>query len=161
MVFLTISSFPTRLNPRREPTSIVFNTSSSISLLVLLLDMEFKSLLFDSLSEIDVSSEDVGLVTASLIAWTHEEEIALAKGWVAVSKNSKYDSLKWKTSELPKFAEESEGGSKSHKSSGSSSFNTEYGDASINMNTNVGDNDEDEVQKIRRTIGRDKARAAA
>ncbi|GJR71610.1 SMR domain-containing protein isoform X1 [Tanacetum coccineum] len=35
-------------------------------------------------------------------------------------------------------------GSKRHKSSGSSSFNTESGNASINLNTNVGDNDEDE-----------------
>ncbi|GKG55242.1 hypothetical protein Tco_0571882, partial [Tanacetum coccineum] len=40
-------------------------------------------------------------------------------------------------------------GSKRHKSSGSSSFNTESGDASINLNTNVGDNDEDEVKEIR------------
>ncbi|GJV85804.1 hypothetical protein Tco_1525702 [Tanacetum coccineum] len=162
------------------------------------------------------------------IVWTTEEEIALAKGWVVVSENSKYgnarkehgfwcetvrpavvrfcrvygnvmrmsqesgasdedyinramihyqvetentykyrhcrevlkDSLKWKEQELPKFATESERGSKRHKSSGSSSFNIESGDASINLNTNAGDNDEDEVQEIRRTIGRDKARAA-
>nr|GEV48011.1 hypothetical protein [Tanacetum cinerariifolium] len=33
-------------------------------------------------------------------------------------------------------------------------------DASINLNTNVADKDEDEVQKIRRPGGRDKARAA-
>ncbi|GKC80550.1 hypothetical protein Tco_1131324 [Tanacetum coccineum] len=32
---------------------------------------------------------------------------------------------------------------------------------SINLNTNVGDNDEDEVQEIRRQMGRDKARDAA
>ncbi|GKD68316.1 hypothetical protein Tco_1322406 [Tanacetum coccineum] len=65
-----------------------------------------------------------------------------------------------KETEHPKFATESEGGSKRQKSSGSSSFNTESGDASINLNTNAGDNDEDEVQKIRRTMGWDKARAA-
>ncbi|GKE43537.1 hypothetical protein Tco_1470821, partial [Tanacetum coccineum] len=70
------------------------------------------------------------------------------------------DSPKWNTQELPKFATESMGGSKRHKSSGSSSFNTKSGDASINLNTNVGDNDEDEVQEIRRTMGMDKARAA-
>ncbi|GKA54105.1 glutathione S-transferase T3-like protein [Tanacetum coccineum] len=70
------------------------------------------------------------------------------------------DSLKWKEQELLKFATESEGGSKRHKSSSSSSFNIESGDASINLNTNAGDNDEDEVQEIRRTMGRDKARAA-
>ncbi|GJR26133.1 hypothetical protein Tco_1102365 [Tanacetum coccineum] len=60
---------------------------------------------------------------------------------------------------IPKFATES-GGSKRHKSSGSSSFNTESGEASINLNTNVGDNDEDEVQEIRRPQGKDKARYA-
>ncbi|GKF13851.1 hypothetical protein Tco_0055313 [Tanacetum coccineum] len=51
-------------------------------------------------------------------------------------------------------------GSKRHKSSGSSSFNTESGEASINLNTNVGDSDEDEVQEIRRLEGMDKARGA-
>nr|GEY44780.1 hypothetical protein [Tanacetum cinerariifolium] len=61
--------------------------------------------------------------------WTTEEEIALAKGWLAVSENSKHGS---------------EGGSKRHKSTGSSSFNIESGEASINLNTTVGDNDEDE-----------------
>ncbi|GJW22806.1 hypothetical protein Tco_0033428 [Tanacetum coccineum] len=78
--------------------------------------------------------------------WTTEEEIALCKGWLAVSENSKHGS---------------EGGSKRHKSTGSSSFNTESGEASINLNTNVDDNDEDEVQEIQRPEGRDKARAAA
>nr|GEX06437.1 hypothetical protein [Tanacetum cinerariifolium] len=53
----------------------------------------------------------------------------------------------------------SEGSNKRHKSSGSSSFNTESMDASINLNTIVAD--EDEVQEIRRPGGRDKARAAA
>ncbi|GKD53508.1 hypothetical protein Tco_1286895 [Tanacetum coccineum] len=38
-----------------------------------------------------------------------------------------------------------ERGSKRHKSSGFGSFNTESGEASINLNTNVDDNDEDEV----------------
>ncbi|GKC58070.1 hypothetical protein Tco_1085668 [Tanacetum coccineum] len=70
------------------------------------------------------------------------------------------DSSKWKEQELHKFYTESEGGSKRHKSFGSSSFNTESEDASINLNTNPVDNDEDEGQEIRRSIGRDKARAA-
>ncbi|GKF30217.1 hypothetical protein Tco_0096559, partial [Tanacetum coccineum] len=65
------------------------------------------------------------------------------------------------TSELPKFATEFEGGSKKHKSSGSSSFNAESMEASIYLNTNAGNNDEDEVQEIRRPMGRDKARDAA
>nr|GEX39660.1 hypothetical protein CTI12_AA403130 [Tanacetum cinerariifolium] len=114
------------------------------------------------------------------IAWTTEEEIALAKCWVFVFENNKYgnamkehgfwcegmihyqvetenifkyrhcwevlkNSLKWKEQELIKFATESKVDSKRHKSSGSSSFSTESGDASINLNTNAGDNDGDEV----------------
>ncbi|GKF41239.1 putative reverse transcriptase domain-containing protein [Tanacetum coccineum] len=67
------------------------------------------------------------------------------------------DRPKWQEIAIPKISTGSEG-SKRHKSSGSSSFNTESGEASINLNTNVGDNDEDEVQKIRRPEGRDKAR---
>nr|GEW93502.1 hypothetical protein [Tanacetum cinerariifolium] len=59
------------------------------------------------------------------------------------------DSPKWQEIALPKFATKSGGGSKRHKSSGSCSLNTESGDASINLNTNAGDNDEDEVQEIR------------
>ncbi|GJW38482.1 RNA-directed DNA polymerase, eukaryota [Tanacetum coccineum] len=54
-----------------------------------------------------------------------------------------------------------EGGSKRHKSTGSSSFNRESGEASINLNTNVDDNDKDEVQEIQRPEVKDKARAAA
>nr|GEW91298.1 hypothetical protein [Tanacetum cinerariifolium] len=65
---------------------------------------------------------------------------------------------KWKQSELLKFVAESGGGNKRYKSSGYSSFNTESGEASINLNTNVGNNDEDEVQEIRRPMGRAKAR---
>ncbi|GJZ54478.1 hypothetical protein Tco_0609363 [Tanacetum coccineum] len=146
------------------------------------------------------------------IALTTKEYIALAKGWIVISKNSKHsnarkqdgfwcevlqyvesktkqydsrtynmeseaededyinramihyqvetglpfkfrhcwevlkDSLKWQEITLPKFSIESSGGSKRHKSSGSSSFNTESGNASIDLNTNVGDNDEDEEQ---------------
>ncbi|GJY86497.1 hypothetical protein Tco_0500523 [Tanacetum coccineum] len=43
------------------------------------------------------------------------------------------------------LAQESEEGSKRHKSSSSRLLNTESGEASININTNVGDNVEDEV----------------
>ncbi|GJZ15428.1 hypothetical protein Tco_0551105 [Tanacetum coccineum] len=45
-----------------------------------------------------------------------------------------------------------------YKTSGSGSFNTESGDASINLNVDVGDDGEDEVQELRRPIGRDKAK---
>ncbi|GJZ47779.1 glutathione S-transferase T3-like protein [Tanacetum coccineum] len=48
------------------------------------------------------------------------------------------DSPKWKEQELLKFATESEGGSKRHKSSGSSSFNTESGDATRSAGKNKG-----------------------
>ncbi|GJV63533.1 RNA-directed DNA polymerase, eukaryota, reverse transcriptase zinc-binding domain protein [Tanacetum coccineum] len=41
---------------------------------------------------------------------------------------------------------------------GSSSFNTEFGEASINLNVDVGDDEEDEVQEIRRPSGKDKAK---
>nr|GFB04585.1 hypothetical protein [Tanacetum cinerariifolium] len=37
---------------------------------------------------------------------------------------------------------------------------SESEEASINLNTNVGDNDEDEVMEIRRPMGKDKARDA-
>ncbi|GKB23684.1 hypothetical protein Tco_0863085 [Tanacetum coccineum] len=77
--------------------------------------------------------------------WTMEEEIVLCKGWLAVSENSKQGS---------------EGSIKRHKSTGSSSFNTESREASINLNSNVSDNDENDVQEIRRREGRDKAKAA-
>ncbi|GKF31512.1 hypothetical protein Tco_0101310, partial [Tanacetum coccineum] len=50
----------------------------------------------------------------------------------------------------------SQGSSKRHKSSGSSSFNAESEDVSINLNNNV--DDEDDVQEIRRLEGRDKAK---
>nr|GEV30970.1 hypothetical protein [Tanacetum cinerariifolium] len=74
----------------------------------------------------------------------------------------------WETlKDRPKFQEIaipnsntwSEGGSKRHKSFGSSSFNTKSRETSINLNTTVGDNNENEVQEIRRPKGRDKAKA--
>ncbi|GKF32227.1 hypothetical protein Tco_0102025, partial [Tanacetum coccineum] len=54
------------------------------------------------------------------------------------------DRPKFQEIPIPNSNTWSEGGSKRHKSSGSSSFNTESGEASINMNTTVGENDEDE-----------------
>nr|GEV44583.1 hypothetical protein [Tanacetum cinerariifolium] len=44
------------------------------------------------------------------------------------------------------------------KTSGSSSFNRESVDASINLNVDVGDNEEDEVQEVRQPMGREKAK---
>ncbi|GKA91685.1 ALP1-like protein [Tanacetum coccineum] len=169
-----------------------------------------------------VQSEDAPRQTP----WTMQEEIALCKGWLAVSENSKQgnsrktsgfwcdvlsyvesktgqygkrtydmsgagdedyiqkalihyqidtgipfklrhcweilkDHPKWQEIAIPTFNTGSEVSSKRHKSSGSSSFNAESGEASINLNTNVGDNDEDDVPEIpQRPQGRDKAKAA-
>ncbi|GKC80415.1 hypothetical protein Tco_1131189 [Tanacetum coccineum] len=49
---------------------------------------------------------------------------------------------------------------KRSKTSRSSSFNTESGDASINLNVDAGDDDGDEVQELQRQIGRDKAKGS-
>ncbi|GJT38790.1 retrovirus-related pol polyprotein from transposon TNT 1-94 [Tanacetum coccineum] len=46
------------------------------------------------------------------------------------------------------------------KTSGSSSFNTESGDASFNLNVDAGDEDENKVQEIPRTMGKNKARGS-
>ncbi|GJY46293.1 zinc finger BED domain-containing protein RICESLEEPER 2-like protein [Tanacetum coccineum] len=45
-----------------------------------------------------------------------------------------------------------------HRTFRSSSFNRKSGDASINLNVDVGDDKEDEVQELRRPMGRDKAK---
>nr|GEZ83052.1 hypothetical protein [Tanacetum cinerariifolium] len=104
--------------------------------------------------------------------WTMEEEIALCKGWLVVSENSKQVTRGSPMAFGVRFCrtyrakqggtenERSEGSSKRHKSTGSNSFNTESGEASINLNSNVGDNNEDDVQEIRRPDGKDKAKAA-
>nr|GFB55934.1 hypothetical protein [Tanacetum cinerariifolium] len=106
-------------------------------------------------------------------AWTTEEEITLAKSWRAVSENSQHGNARKKDGfwckvlayiesktkqegrqtydmgwKIEDGAPGCEGSSKRHKSSGSSSFNTESEDVSINQNTIVAD--EDEVQEIRR-----------
>ncbi|GKA26963.1 glutathione S-transferase T3-like protein [Tanacetum coccineum] len=76
------------------------------------------------------------------------------------------DSPKFADITFPNLSQGSQGSNKRHKSSGSSSFNTESGDASINLNNTVAGDDEvvvdddDEVQEFRRPVGRDKARAA-
>nr|GEY43346.1 hypothetical protein [Tanacetum cinerariifolium] len=68
------------------------------------------------------------------------------------------DRPKWQEIALPKFSTGS-GGSKRHKSSSSSSFNAESGEASINLNTNVDNNAKDDVLEVQRPEGGDKARA--
>ncbi|GKA58917.1 glutathione S-transferase T3-like protein [Tanacetum coccineum] len=52
------------------------------------------------------------------------------------------DSPKFQEIAFPNFNQGSQGSSKRHKSSGSSSFNAESGDASINLNNTVNDEDD-------------------
>ncbi|GJU24248.1 zinc finger BED domain-containing protein RICESLEEPER 2-like protein [Tanacetum coccineum] len=59
--------------------------------------------------------------------------------------------------EVPNFNAKKKAG-KRYKTFRSSSFNTESGDASINLNFDVGDDEEDEVQKLAQPMGRDKAK---
>ncbi|GJT96009.1 RNA-directed DNA polymerase, eukaryota [Tanacetum coccineum] len=59
------------------------------------------------------------------------------------------DHPKWQEIAIPTFNTGSEGSSKRHKSTGSSSFNTESGEASINLNTTIGDNDDDDEKEER------------
>ncbi|GJZ12687.1 zinc finger BED domain-containing protein RICESLEEPER 2-like protein, partial [Tanacetum coccineum] len=65
-------------------------------------------------------------------------------------------SLKWMDTEVSKFLSNPQA-SKRYKTSESSSFNTESEDASINLNVDVGDEEEYEVQELRRPMSRDKA----
>ncbi|GJX77766.1 RNA-directed DNA polymerase, eukaryota [Tanacetum coccineum] len=72
------------------------------------------------------------------------------------------ESEKWRSGEVPLFMQEREDGkNKRYKSSGSSSFNTkESGEKSINLNTTVGYEAENEVEEVRRLkpMGRDQAK---
>ncbi|GJY38295.1 zinc finger BED domain-containing protein RICESLEEPER 2-like protein [Tanacetum coccineum] len=66
-------------------------------------------------------------------------------------------SLKWWEKEVPRFGA-TKNDAKRSKTSGSSSFNTESGDASINMNFDARDEDEDDIKELPRPIGRDKTK---
>nr|GEV13835.1 hypothetical protein [Tanacetum cinerariifolium] len=85
--------------------------------------------------------------------WTNEKEITLCKGWIHVLKRNP----KWMDTEVPKFLSNPHA-SKRYKIYGSSSFNTESGDASINLNVDVRNDKEYEVHELRRPMGRDKAK---
>ncbi|GJV92548.1 hypothetical protein Tco_1540361, partial [Tanacetum coccineum] len=115
-----------------------------------------------------------------VITWTTEEEIALAKGWVAISENSKHGNARkqdgfWCETVRPavirfcgvygnvmRMAHECGAGDEDYVQGAIIHYQAEIGlpfkfrhcwdvlkdkfeDASINLNTNVGDNDEDEV----------------
>nr|GEU53362.1 hypothetical protein [Tanacetum cinerariifolium] len=119
------------------------------------------------------------------IPWTPEEETALCKGWVRTFKDSVKGNMRnergfWidilKASDIDylqrllidyqaEYGEESvDGKNKRYKSRGSSSFNTkDSGEGSINLNTTVGTEDENEVEEVEeihrpRPIGRDQAK---
>ncbi|GJS94816.1 hypothetical protein Tco_0801784 [Tanacetum coccineum] len=67
------------------------------------------------------------------------------------------DSPKFADIAFPNLSQRSQGSNKRHMSSGSSSFNPEFGDASINLNNTIAGDDEvvaddDEVQEIRRPL---------
>ncbi|GJW48008.1 zinc finger BED domain-containing protein RICESLEEPER 2-like protein, partial [Tanacetum coccineum] len=66
-------------------------------------------------------------------------------------------SLKWWEQEVPRFGG-TKNDAKRSKTFWSSSFNTEYEDANINLNVDARDDDEDDVQELQRLIGRDKAK---
>ncbi|GKA34441.1 gamma-glutamyltranspeptidase 1 [Tanacetum coccineum] len=67
-------------------------------------------------------------------------------------------SPKWWEQVVPKYSNPNV--AKKSKTSGSSSFNTESGDASFNLNVDAEDEDENEVKEIPRTMGKDKARGS-
>ncbi|GJR25180.1 RNA-directed DNA polymerase, eukaryota [Tanacetum coccineum] len=149
------------------------------------------------------------VVDQRCIPWTPEEETALCKGWVRISKDSvkgnmrnergfwieilnvasdadylqralinyqaEYgvsfillhcwevlkESEKWRSGEVPLFMKErNDGKNKRYKLSGSSLFNTkESGEESINLNTTVGDEAENEVEEVRRPKPMDRDQA--
>ncbi|GKD80290.1 hypothetical protein Tco_1342911 [Tanacetum coccineum] len=57
-------------------------------------------------------------------------------------------SLKWMDTQVPKFSANKKDG-KRYKTFGSSSFNTESGDATINLNVGAGNDEEDEVHELK------------
>ncbi|GJT52601.1 hypothetical protein Tco_0978758 [Tanacetum coccineum] len=65
--------------------------------------------------------------------------------------------LDYEAVECPNFATKKQA-AKRYKTSGSSSFNTEFGDASISLNVDVGDDKKDEVHELSRPMGRDKVK---
>nr|GFA06029.1 hypothetical protein [Tanacetum cinerariifolium] len=102
------------------------------------------------------------------IVWTYEEEIALAKGWVVISVNKKYGNARKEHGFWCEVLEYMETKTKQY---GCQTYDMSMRQvardtshlilvrSTQSLNTNVGDNDEDGVKKIRRTMGRDKARA--
>ncbi|GJU29225.1 putative reverse transcriptase domain-containing protein [Tanacetum coccineum] len=87
-------------------------------------------------------AEDADYVQRAMIQYENNTRLPfkLRHCWEILKDHPKFQEIA-----IPNSNTGSEGGSKRHKSYGSSSFNTEYGEASINLNTTVGDNDEDEV----------------
>ncbi|GJZ29012.1 zinc finger BED domain-containing protein RICESLEEPER 2-like protein [Tanacetum coccineum] len=82
----------------------------------------------------------------------HGMSFTLRHCWEVLRK-----SPKWMDTKGPNFATKKQA-AKRYKTSGSSSFNTEFGDASINLNVDVDDDKKDEVHELSRPMGRDKAK---
>nr|GEV08757.1 hypothetical protein [Tanacetum cinerariifolium] len=108
--------------------------------------------------------------------WTHEEEITLCKGWVHVSKNSFIGNAR-KADGFGLRAHASGARDKDYFSMALLDNEVEYGvpftlrhcwelvqhgvwDASINLNVDARDDDEDDAQELQRPIGRDKAKGS-
>ncbi|GKA42254.1 hypothetical protein Tco_0734914 [Tanacetum coccineum] len=94
--------------------------------------------------------------------WTPEEETALCKGWVRVSKDSIVGNARNERGFRVEVVKHIQGekNNKTYKSNDSSSFNTrESGERSINLNNMVGD-EEDGVDEVRQScpVGRDQAK---
>nr|GEV93973.1 hypothetical protein [Tanacetum cinerariifolium] len=108
----------------------------------------------------DVQIEDAPCCTP----WTNKEEIVLCKAEFGIKFTLRHcwdvlkHNLKWWEQEVLNFLKPN--ASKRSKTSGSTSFNTESGDASFNLNVDAGDEDENEVQEVPRLIGRDKAKGS-
>nr|GEU77249.1 hypothetical protein [Tanacetum cinerariifolium] len=103
-----------------------------------------------------VSSEDYSSQPSSF-PFSHQDYVSQTQ---LGGSSSQLHHPKWQEIAISTFNTGSEGSSKRHKSTGSGSLNTKSGEASINLNYNGGDNDEDNVQEIRRPEGRDKAKDA-
>lgn len=72
------------------------------------------------------------------------------------------DCPKWKDAEVSNFEQDRQEKNKRYKSLGSSSFNiVQSGEGSFNLNVEAGDKEEEEVYKVRRPMGRDRANKKA
>nr|GEZ73226.1 hypothetical protein [Tanacetum cinerariifolium] len=86
--------------------------------------------------------------------WTHEEEIALCKGWVHVSENSFIGNAK----KVDGFGLRCYGTWWANKAT--RSLNVRYGEREMEDGSPERNDDEDDAQELQRPIGRDKAKGS-